>query len=396
MGTFYGILFSLSNAALLMFVLSKMVPKFKGENYKKHLCTWIYLGVFLVLYDGTQLKDVIALFFSIMLIVRILYQNSSFIAGLSVFILFLIHLLASLATANILILTTQQIIDFRTLVEFSSLEIISIYAFSIYGLTWYYQRIIKVFQKMTHMTRRLVRLLTISNVIVFSAILTYHRIAFTSLNRIIETGLLGNQELKSICFYLLSSYFMITLLTFGVVILINRLFIVDNSMEDYKIKAEMDLMTGTLSREAGIRHLKTEMDHSLLYGQELTIAYIDINDLKKVNDLQGHQMGDDMIKIITEIIMDNLRNKDIIARLGGDEFMVVFNKCTIEQAAKVWMRISEVFFEINASTKYPFNLSASIGFVQFEPHKHKDVMHLLHEADENMYAYKKKLKATLL
>lgn len=180
------------------------------------------------------------------------------------------------------------------------------------------------------------------------------------------------------------------------VVLINRLFIVDFSMENYKIKAETDLMTETLSREAGLAHLKNEMIQAALHGGHLTIAYIDINDLKKVNDLQGHKVGDVMIKTITSIICENLRGKDEIARLGGDEFMVVFKRCSKEQAARVWMRIGEAFSKVNQLGSYPFNLSASVGFVEYDPKRHKDMMQLLHEADENMYSYKKKLKSRLL
>lgn len=384
---------ALIGAGTVMYILSMIVPKFRGETTKKSVLTVVLITVFYMLGDERLLRDVLLFYGMIMLLLQGVYKTSSFVAGMGTFFLFIIQLLSAMITGNIATMLLDQHFDFRAIVGGAPLSCLLLYAVCAFVLTLYYKRAIKVFQNVNHLTRRLERLLVISNIVVFTFIIGYHRMAFSSL---IKVAVSNGAVLNAVDFYLFSSYVLATVLSFTVVVLINRLFIVDYSMEDYKFKAETDLMTGTLSREAGLNHLRREMTQVALHGGDLTVAYIDINDLKKVNDIQGHKAGDLMIKTITGIVHDNLRHRDEISRLGGDEFMVVFKKCNIEQAAKVWMRINDAFTAVNRSAQYSFTVSASVGFVQYDPLVHRDMNHLLHEADEKMYAYKKKFKQKAL
>lgn len=384
------------SSGLFMYVLATIVPKFKSEPRFKHYITAGFLLLFFHLLDGTSLKHVILLYLSIMLILKGLYQNSSFVSSLGALFLFIINLLSMMIATNISIMLFQEVMDFRLIVLGASFKSLLVYVLAVLVLTQYYKKAIRVFKKVNHLSRKLERVLVICNVMVFTLIILFQKIAFTNLVKIESFGIFSIVNGKEICFYMLSSYVLVTVLSFIVVVLINRLFIVDYSMENYKFKAETDLMTGTLSREAGLAHLKSEMSHALMHQTELTIAYVDINDLKKVNDIQGHKAGDLMIRTITSIIHENLRHRDEITRLGGDEFLVVFKKCNLDQAARIWMRVNDAFMAINQTRQYPFSLSVSVGFVAFDPNKHRDYLHLLHEADENMYAYKKRFKEKVL
>ncbi|EKE05984.1 MAG: exported protein of unknown function [uncultured bacterium] len=216
--------------------------------------------------------------------------------------------------------------------------------------------------------------------------------SFISLVKIAKTGVINSAGTSNLNFYMLTSYLFITAFSLLLILLVNRNFIIGNNLESYKFKAETDPLTGVLSREAGINHMKNEMTRSVLKGHPMTIAYVDVNELKRVNDHYGHKEGDKLIRTITDIIQSNLREFDVIARLGGDEFLLVFARCNEDLANKVWRRINDEFLQVNIQGVHRFRLSASVGFVQYNASKHRNSTDLLHEADEKMYIHKKHSK----
>ncbi len=74
-------------------------------------------------------------------------------------------------------------------------------------------------------------------------------------------------------------------------------------------------MTGTLNRDAGLTILKDMMKASRESGAQLTLCFVDINNLKYVNDQFGHHEGDKLISIVSATINESLRDHDIVARL---------------------------------------------------------------------------------
>ena len=58
------------------------------------------------------------------------------------------------------------------------------------------------------------------------------------------------------------------------------------------------------------------------------VVLCDVDDFKGINDTYGHDVGDNVLKVVTKILMNNTRSTDIVCRYGGDEFLVVFNKCS--------------------------------------------------------------------
>lgn len=164
-------------------------------------------------------------------------------------------------------------------------------------------------------------------------------------------------------------------------------------MEKFRYKAEIDPLTGALSRDAGMRQLKAAMRQAYNNDDDLTIGYVDINNLKTVNDKYGHAEGDIMIKRVTDVVKDNLRDHDAVSRIGGDEFMVIFRKCNDAQAMKVWRRISDAFIKLNLKENFKYTIGASGGFTQYDSSKHKTVKAFMEEADAEMYKNKKQIKA---
>ena len=392
MGVFLSLLFALISALMTYYGLVIIAPKFSKQPRFKHAITVAYLSAFMFFYDGTQLLHILVLYGSIILILMMLYNLSSFISSVTVVILYLVQVISSLVTVNVGFLVYNKVIDFRLIFMTQFFPIVGLYFVIFFILLKYYQLIMKVFKNIVSINSRIERRLMLSNFIIFGAILLYQRITFTSLIEIASTGVINQPGTSSLNLYMIFTYLFISSISLLMVLLINRNFIVDNNLESYKYKAEIDQMTGVLSREAGISHLKSEMTRASLQGLELTIAYVDVNDLKVVNDRYGHKEGDKLIKVIVDTIQSNLREFDVISRLGGDEFMIIFSRCGVQQANRVWQRITDEFIQVNLEGVYRFRVSASAGFSQYKPSKHRNPSEFLHEADEAMYLVKKESK----
>jgi diguanylate cyclase (GGDEF)-like protein len=152
-------------------------------------------------------------------------------------------------------------------------------------------------------------------------------------------------------------------------------------------QVKKDPLTGLLN----VRDLQETVSFLLreatLRSEPLTIAYIDIDNFKNINDTLGHQKGNEIILGVAQAIQKITRQEDISFRYGGDEFCIIFLNCTRNQAQKSYgQRLSdEVHKNLN-------QLSLSIGYAQTGPHKYISADDLLHEADQHMYTVKTTFK----
>lgn len=164
------------------------------------------------------------------------------------------------------------------------------------------------------------------------------------------------------------------------------------ALEDLKNHATYDAMTGFLNRRVGLLLLEKELKIADRANTPFTIGYIDINNLKMVNDTFGHEEGDYLILTSTRLLKESIRETDILCRLGGDEFFAILRECTIEQAEKIWQKVVEKIENFNSKKLKPYQVSLSHGFVQYNPKEGKTADQLITEADAKMYAEKKKFK----
>lgn len=155
--------------------------------------------------------------------------------------------------------------------------------------------------------------------------------------------------------------------------------------------ATFDPMTQSYNRRVGLQMLAKRMRHAKRYENDLTICFIDVNGLKKVNDTFGHNAGDQLIKDSAEVLMAITRDSDILVRLGGDEFLIILPNCDSEQAEEVWDRVLEVLGEIN-EYKDDYKISMSHGVVQYEVAKDWTMDEFVEIADQKMYEEKLRLK----
>lgn len=96
-----------------------------------------------------------------------------------------------------------------------------------------------------------------------------------------------------------------------------------SEMTSLRTLAETDPLLGVLNRRAFVRELNRALALAERYDAPASLVFIDLNDLKKINDEHGHGAGDEALAYIAKILGDNIRDTDVLGRLGGDEFGLI-------------------------------------------------------------------------
>ncbi|MCK5152715.1 MAG: sensor domain-containing diguanylate cyclase [Spirochaetales bacterium] len=156
--------------------------------------------------------------------------------------------------------------------------------------------------------------------------------------------------------------------------------------------ATYDELTGVYNRRVGMEFLKQELKKMRRGKTYLSICYIDINDLKIVNDNFGHDAGDNLILAIVEDIKSAMRESDILSRIGGDEFLLIFPDCKLSEVKLIWRRVQKSMEERNKNPDIKYNISASYGFAETDSENILFIDELIQIADKRMYAHKRRAK----
>lgn len=149
--------------------------------------------------------------------------------------------------------------------------------------------------------------------------------------------------------------------------------------------ARTDDLTGVANKRAFNEAVSAEIRRSSRYQRTFTVAFLDVDDFKQVNDRYGHGVGDAILKTISNSIKASLRSADIVARLGGDEFGVLLPE-TGEEAAQA--AIKKIQDNLTAAThEKGIPITLSIGAV-ICPNPKCGVDDLIRAADSQMYSAK--------
>ena len=134
--------------------------------------------------------------------------------------------------------------------------------------------------------------------------------------------------------------------------------------ETLRVKATMDSLTGLRNRAEILRVLERELNRMHRHGSSLSVLMMDVDHFKRVNDLFGHQAGDEVLKNIGATLQRAMRSYDEIGRYGGEEFIAVLPETTLNQALVAAERIRTCVDETRVSYHgHEFQLSISIGVV---------------------------------
>ena len=155
-----------------------------------------------------------------------------------------------------------------------------------------------------------------------------------------------------------------------------------------RMLSRIDPMTGVYNTRYFTELVIKEVSRAARFSEKFSFAYLDVDNFKNVNDTLGHAQGDQLLKTLTKVITDNIRNIDIIARFGGDEFGIFFPNTDCAQSVDVMNKIYSVFRQ-NISAKWKVTLSAGV-LTYLTPPGSLDEM--VRTADALMYKAKKQGK----
>lgn len=154
--------------------------------------------------------------------------------------------------------------------------------------------------------------------------------------------------------------------------------------------ASTDGLTGMLNRRAFLAELDKRLGRHLRNGRRGTLIYFDLDNFKKVNDLRGHQAGDEVLKGVAEITRRILRGVDLASRIGGDEFLLWLEEVDRATAEPIATRLHEAVRELDRQYGAEgFPLGFSIGAVFSRIDEPETAEALIARADEAMYIAKK-------
>jgi len=152
-----------------------------------------------------------------------------------------------------------------------------------------------------------------------------------------------------------------------------------------------DEMTGLFNRKHIIELLEKEVARAERGLESLTIAMLDIDAFKSVNDIYGHQFGDFVLKEFSDALVAQVRNMDYVGRYGGEEFLLIFPGTRIGDAVEILDRI-ESMLQVNEfrQGEAAVTLQFSAGVVQYNG---ESIDYLIRRADELLYRAKDRGKS---
>ena len=147
-----------------------------------------------------------------------------------------------------------------------------------------------------------------------------------------------------------------------------------------------DTLTGLLNRGSFITRLDAELTRAARYGRAFTLAYVDLDNFKAVNDLEGHGVGDELLRRTADALRSSTRQTDVLGRLGGDEFAAILPEISGGATGSVLENLRKQLIRTMAKGGWP--VTFSIGAVTFETPIDTS-REALRVADAAMYAVKR-------
>lgn len=161
----------------------------------------------------------------------------------------------------------------------------------------------------------------------------------------------------------------------------------EQTSEELKRLALVDALTSINNRRSLMNLGEHRLRLSQRTGQGLTLLFVDVDEMKQINDTWGHQEGDRALNDAASIMTSTFRDSDIVARIGGDEFCALVEGIGDENGPE--KRLQAALDAANAQRLRPYRLSWSVGSAEFDPGNPCTMEELIERADRSMYEQKR-------
>ncbi|MGH7760269.1 MAG: diguanylate cyclase [Candidatus Dormibacteraceae bacterium] len=158
-------------------------------------------------------------------------------------------------------------------------------------------------------------------------------------------------------------------------------------------EARTDHLTRLANRREFERVMEREVALSERHGRRLSLMMIDLDNLKRINDRQGHRAGDAALRLVAQQLQRVVRASDVCARVGGDEFAVAMPETSIDRARDVAARLRTAIRQAGLSAKSAEQVAVSLGVAAWRPGQDWQAVYQL--ADADLYEDKRRHKAAL-
>ncbi len=171
---------------------------------------------------------------------------------------------------------------------------------------------------------------------------------------------------------------------------INRELQLKSYQEELKLLASTDPMTKLYNRRYFNEIAKNILEVERRNESELSLMILDIDKFKNINDTYGHNMGDEVIIFISDILRKNQRASDVICRYGGEEFVILLPETSLKNAVLVAEKIRKriAVSMVGAGGEESFSVRVSIGVSQIDILNEHDIEAALKRADKALYEAK--------
>ncbi|WP_417688870.1 diguanylate cyclase [Roseibium sp.] len=148
-----------------------------------------------------------------------------------------------------------------------------------------------------------------------------------------------------------------------------------------------DPLTQVLNRRGFEQLMSREFKRARRHGRRMSMAVLDLDHFKSINDRHGHQVGDKVLQHFAALCQDSVRQEDYVARIGGEEFAVVMPETNLLESSIVIDRLIQTVKSTSMSLE-DFDLTYSVSAGVSQLRQNEDLSDLINRADANLYIAK--------
>ncbi len=164
------------------------------------------------------------------------------------------------------------------------------------------------------------------------------------------------------------------------------LFFILKDRKNLEQEAKLDSLTGLPNRQLLNIRLNHALKHASMNSKLMAVMFIDLDYFKNINDRYGHDIGDEVLKIFSNVVSNIIRSDDILCRIGGDEFVIMLNELNLARdASMIAESIFSAFKKPVMIDTHPINIDLSIGIAIYSHASKETARSILKKADIALY-----------